>query len=45
MTKLAGEALCLADPRSTTRVARLSNVYGIHMPADTFLGQVLREGA
>ena len=44
LTKLAGEALCLADPRATTRVVRLSNVYGIGMPAETFLGQVLREG-
>ena len=45
VTKLAGEALCLADPRPTTRVARLSNVYGIGMPEETFLGQVLREGS
>jgi len=44
VTKLAGEALCLADPRPSVRVARLSNVYGIGMPAETFLGQVLREG-
>ncbi|HEY1385849.1 MAG TPA: NAD-dependent epimerase/dehydratase family protein, partial [Dongiaceae bacterium] len=27
VTKLAGEALCLADPRPTARVVRLSNVY------------------
>jgi len=45
VTKLAGEALCLADPRMTSRVARLSNVYGPHLPADTFLGKVLHEGA
>jgi nucleoside-diphosphate-sugar epimerase len=44
VTKLAGESLCLADPRHTIRVARVSNVYGITMPAETFLGQVLREG-
>jgi nucleoside-diphosphate-sugar epimerase len=44
VTKLAGEALCLADPRPTVRVARLSNVYGIGMPATSFLGEVLREG-
>ena len=44
VTKLAGEALCLADPRPTVRVVRLSNVYGIEMPAATFLGQVLGEG-
>jgi nucleoside-diphosphate-sugar epimerase len=44
LTKLAGEALCLTDPRSTTRVARLSNVYGINMPEATFLGGVLHQG-
>ena len=44
VTKLAGEALCLADPRPGVRVARLSNVYGIGMPATSFLGDVLREG-
>ena len=44
LTKLAGEAVCLADPRQTVRVARLSNVYGGDMPDDTFLGQLLREG-
>ena len=44
LTKLAGEALCLADPRSTTRVARLSDVYGMDMPAATFLGGVLHQG-
>lgn len=44
LTKLAGEALCLADPRPAVRVVRLSNVYGSFMPTDTFLGQLLREG-
>jgi nucleoside-diphosphate-sugar epimerase len=44
VTKLAGEALCLADPRCTTRVARLSNVYGIDMPAAAFLAGVLHQG-
>jgi nucleoside-diphosphate-sugar epimerase len=44
LTKLAGEAVCLADPRQTVRVVRLSNVYGGVMPDDTFLGQLLREG-
>jgi nucleoside-diphosphate-sugar epimerase len=44
VTKLAGEALCLATPQSRVRVVRLSNVYGIGMPEQTFLGQVLREG-
>jgi nucleoside-diphosphate-sugar epimerase len=44
LTKLAGEALCLACPRPEIRVARLSNVYGAGMSAETFLGQVLQEG-
>lgn len=44
LTKLAGEALCLADPRPTVRVVRLSNVYGPDLGADSFLGQVLQEG-
>lgn len=43
LTKLAGEALCLADPRPGVRVVRLSNVYGAATP-DTFLGQVIGEG-
>jgi nucleoside-diphosphate-sugar epimerase len=45
ITKLAGEALCLTDPRPTVRVVRLSNVYGPGMGADNFLGQVLEAGA
>jgi nucleoside-diphosphate-sugar epimerase len=44
LTKLAGEALCLADPRPMARVVRLSNVYGIGMPEETFLGRLLAEG-
>jgi len=44
LTKLAGEALCLADPRPTVRVARVSNIYGPSPPADTFLGALLQEG-
>jgi nucleoside-diphosphate-sugar epimerase len=44
LTKLAGEALCLSDPRPTIRVARLSNVYGRGIPATTFVGQVLEDG-
>ena len=28
LTKLAGEALCLSDPRPTVRAVRLSNVFG-----------------
>jgi nucleoside-diphosphate-sugar epimerase len=44
LTKLAGEALCLADQRHAVRVVRLSNVYGLGMPVESFLGEVLREG-
>lgn len=44
LTKLAGEALCLTDPRPAIRVVRLSNVYGAGVPVDTFLGEVLAEG-
>jgi len=44
LTKLAGEALCLTDPRPAVRVVRLSNVYGGAMQADTFLGQLLCAG-
>jgi nucleoside-diphosphate-sugar epimerase len=45
LTKLAGEALCLSDARSTVRVARLSNVFGPGMHRESFLGQILAEGA
>ena len=44
LTKLAGEALCLGDPRPSVRVVRVSNVYGPGMDADSFVGQVLKEG-
>ena len=42
--KLAGEALCLSNSQPGIRVARLSNVYGIGMPAETFLEKLLRNG-
>jgi nucleoside-diphosphate-sugar epimerase len=44
VTKLAGEALCLADPRPEIRVARLSSVYGIGMPPGSFLGRLMNDG-
>jgi nucleoside-diphosphate-sugar epimerase len=44
LTKLAGEALCLGDPRPSVRVVRLSNVYGPDPGADTFLGQIIAAG-
>ena len=45
VTKLAGEALCLAGPASHGRVARLSNVYGIGMPAADVPGTGAARGA
>jgi nucleoside-diphosphate-sugar epimerase len=44
LSKLTGEALCLIDPRPTTRVVRLSSVFAAIPGPDTFLGQVLAEG-
>lgn len=43
LSKLLGEAVCLAQPQESVRVARLSNVYGIGQGTDTFLGAVLKE--
>lgn len=43
LSKLLGEALCLAQPRNTVRVARLSHVFGIGQSEDQFLGAVLSE--
>jgi nucleoside-diphosphate-sugar epimerase len=47
-TKLAGEALCLAQKQASVRVARLSNVYGPDMdsaakPREDFLAAIVRE--
>lgn len=42
-TKIAGEALCLAQPATGVRVARLANVYGPGMGSGDFLSAVLRE--
>jgi nucleoside-diphosphate-sugar epimerase len=44
LTKLAGEALCLADGRPQVRVVRLSNVYGPEPGSGTFLGQIIAAG-
>lgn len=41
ISKLAGEALCLALPHPGIRVARLSNVVGPGMPAQTFLASLM----
>nr|WP_234819726.1 MULTISPECIES: SDR family oxidoreductase [Sinorhizobium] len=44
LSKLTGEAICLASGRENVRVARLSNVVGPEeAQADTFLGALCRE--
>lgn len=43
ISKLAGEAICLTDPRSTIRVVRLSNVLGMENPPLTFVPSIIRE--
>jgi len=48
LSKLAGEALCLAQPSRRVRVARLSNVFGADMdhgqrPSANFLSALIRE--
>ncbi|PDT84672.1 SDR family oxidoreductase [Sinorhizobium sp. BJ1] len=46
LSKLTGEALCLASGRQNVRVARLSNVVGPdEAQADTFLGALCREAS
>jgi nucleoside-diphosphate-sugar epimerase len=41
LSKLAGEALCLAHPNPAVRVARLSNVYGGRDSSPSFLDELL----
>lgn len=43
ISKLLGEALCLAIERPTVRVVRLANVYGCGQSQHTFLGSLLRD--
>lgn len=45
LSKLSGEALCLAQQRPEIRVARLSNVFGQGMGKDSFLGSLLDDHA
>lgn len=42
LSKLTGEALCLASGREQVRVARLSNVYGGGDDSDNFLPSLIR---
>lgn len=43
ISKIAGEAVCLAHPSSTVRVVRLSNVLGLELPPLTFVPSVIRD--
>jgi nucleoside-diphosphate-sugar epimerase len=43
ISKIAGEAVCLAHPRPTVRVARLSNVIGFEQPPLTFVPSLIRD--
>jgi len=45
LSKLTGEAACLAHPSPAVRIARLSNVFGHDPQSDNFLNAVLREAA
>jgi nucleoside-diphosphate-sugar epimerase len=44
LSKLMGESLCLQSGRSV-RIARLSNVYGLRMPEQNFLAEILSAAA
>jgi nucleoside-diphosphate-sugar epimerase len=43
ISKVAGEALCLAVPQDTVRVVRLSSVYASDRESPGFLGEILKE--
>lgn len=43
LSKLLGEAMCLAQAQKAVRVVRLSNVFGSGQSEHTFLGALLRE--
>lgn len=43
LSKLLGEAICLAQPQNTVRVARLSHVFGTGQSEDLFIGAVLSQ--
>ena len=45
LSKLTGEAACLANADPRVRIARLSNVFGHDPGSDNFLSAVLREAA
>jgi nucleoside-diphosphate-sugar epimerase len=41
LSKLLGEALCLAQKSKKIRIVRISNVYGPRMSTNTFLGSII----
>jgi len=43
LSKLTGEAACLASPNPAVRVARLSNVFGHDPASDNFITDIVRE--
>lgn len=45
ISKIAGEAICLAHPDPNVRVARLSNVVGENIRSPLFLADVFRQAA
>ena len=45
LSKLMGESLCLHGGRAGARVARLSNIVGLRDAPDSFIDQLLEEGA
>lgn len=45
LSKLMGESLCLHGGRASARVARLSNIVGLRDTPDSFIDQLLEEGA
>lgn len=45
LSKLMGESLCLYGGRAHAKVARLSNIVGLRDAPDSFIDQLLEEGA
>lgn len=45
LSKLMGESLCLHGGRAGAKVARLSNIVGLRDTPDSFIDQLLEEGA
>jgi len=43
LSKVAGEAICLRHAAQTTRVARLSNTYGLEPTGENFLPSIIRD--